>query len=86
MQFNFSKVAELKRATLIEDWTPLQVFFDWFQHSSRTAFFVDHLPVVAYVRCLNKKEWKKWNSVFTVLSLTFFIVALQGSVAEIKTN
>ena len=34
--------------------------------------FVEHLPVAAYVRCLKEKEWKKWNSVFSLYCLTFF--------------
>ena len=51
----------------------------------QNLFFVEHLPVAAYVRFLKEKEWRKWNSVFIVLSLTFFFVALQGSVGEIRT-
>ena len=29
----------------------------------QNRFFVEHLPVAAYVRCLKEKEWKKWNIV-----------------------
>ena len=53
----------------------------------QNRFFVEHLPVAAYVRCLKEKKWKKWNSVlFVVLSLTLFFEALQGSVGKIRTN
>ena len=38
----------------------------------QNQLFAEHLPVAACVRCLKEKEWKKWNSVFIVLSLTFF--------------
>ena len=90
-EFNFSKVADLKRATLMKNWTLLQVFFDqifWLVLAQlHNGFFVEHLPVAAaFVRCLKEKEWKKWNSVFIALSLTFFFVALQDSVGEIRTN
>ena len=53
----------------------------------QNRFFVEHLPVAAYAHCLKEKEMKemKW-CVFIVLSLTFFSVALQGSVGEIRTN
>ena len=56
-KFNFSKVADLKPATLMKNWTLLQL---------QNRFFVEHLPVTAYVRCLKEKEWKKWNSVFSL--------------------
>ena len=62
-ELNFSKVADLKRATLIKNWTPLQVFFWLVLAHLQNRFFVEHLPVAAHVRCL-KEEWKKWNSVF----------------------
>ena len=52
----------------------------------QNQFFAEHLPVAAYERCLKEKEWKKQSSVFIVLSLTFFFVALQLSVGEIRTN
>ena len=35
----------------------------------QNQFFVEHLPVAAYVRCLKEKEWKKWNSVFLLYSV-----------------
>ena len=35
----------------------------------QNRFFVEHLPVAAYVRCLKEKEWKKWNSVFLLYSV-----------------
>ena len=37
-EFNFSKVADVNRATVVKNWAPMQVFFDWFLHSCRTAF------------------------------------------------
>ena len=35
----------------------------------QNRFFVEHLTVAAYVRCLKEKEWKKWNSVFLLYSV-----------------
>ena len=35
----------------------------------QNRFFVEHLPVAAYVRCVKEKEWKKWNSVFLLYSV-----------------
>ena len=55
-EFNFSKVADLKRATLMKNWTLLQVFFDWFSSIVAEPFFFERLPVAAYVRCLKEKE------------------------------
>ena len=59
-EFNFSKVADLKRATLMKNWTLLQVFFDrifWLVLAQlQSSFFIEHLPVAVYVRCLKEKE------------------------------
>ena len=35
----------------------------------QNRFFVEHLPVAAYVRCVKEKECKKWNSVFLLYSV-----------------
>ena len=44
----------------------MQVVFDccWTIAQLLSRFFVEHVPVAAYVRCLKEKEWKKWTSVF----------------------
>ena len=57
-----------------------------FLAQSQNQFLQSTSPVTAYVRCLKEKEWKKWNIVFIVLRMTFFFVALQSSVGEIRTN
>ena len=58
-EFNFSKAADLKRATLIKNLTPLQVFFDWFKHSCRTAFLQNTsqcLPMCAASKKKNERN------------------------------
>ena len=86
-KFNFSKVADLKSGNFNEKLNSFAGIFWLVLAQLQNRFFVEHLPVAAYVRCLKEKEWKKWNSVFfIVLSLTFFFVALQGSVGERRTN
>ena len=55
-EFNFSKVANLKPATSMKNWTPSQEFFDWFWHCCRTDFLQNTsqwLPMCA--------AWKKKN-------------------------
>ena len=61
--FNFSKVANLNSFA--------GIFWLVLAHL-QNRFFVEHLPVAAYVRCLKEKEWKKWNSVFLLHSVCHF--------------
>ena len=81
-EFNFSKVA----CNFNENLNSFAGIFWLVLVQLQNRFFVEHLPVAAYVRCLKEKERKKLNSAFIVLSLTFFFVALQGSDGEIRTN
>ena len=43
---------------------------------SQNRFFVEHLPVAGYVRCLKEKEWKKLNSVILLYSLWHFFCGI----------
>ena len=75
-----------KSSTLVKSQNSFAGIFWLFLVQLQNKFFVEHLPVVAYVRCLKEKEWKKWNSVFLLYSGWHSSVALQGSVGEIRTN
>ena len=86
MEFNFSKVAGLQACNFNEKLNSFAGIFWLVLAQLLNCFFVEHLPVAAYMRCLKKKKWQKWNSVFILLSLTFFFVALHSSVGEIRTN
>ena len=75
-----------KSSTLVKSQNSFAGIFWLFLVQLQNKFFVEHLPVVAYVRCLKEKELKKWNSVFLLYSGWHSSVALQGSVGEIRTN
>ena len=85
-EFNFSKVTDMKPATLMKFWTPSQVFFWLVLAQLQNQFFVEQLPVAAYVRCLKEKERKKWNSVFLLYSVWHSSMPFQGLVGKIRTN
>ena len=63
----------MKHATLMKNWTLLQVFFErifWLVFAQlQNGFFVEHLPVASYVHFIKEKGWKKWNSVFLLYSV-----------------
>ena len=80
-EFNFSKVVA---CNFNEQLNSFAGIFLLVLAQLQNQFFVDHLPVAAYVRYLKEKEWKK--CVFIALNLTFFFVELQGSVGEIRAD
>ena len=63
-KFNFSKVADLKSGNFNEKSNSFAGIFWLVLAQLQNCFYVEHLPVAAYVLCLREKEWKKWNSVF----------------------
>ena len=54
-EFNFSKVADLKPATLMENWTPLQVFLSDFSTVAEPTF-CRATPSVCLCALLEKKK------------------------------
>ena len=85
-EFNFSKVAELKRATVMKNWTPFQNFLIGFSTVAE-PFSCRAPPSGCLCALLERKRTKEMKYCVSIaLSLPFFYVALQGSVGERRTN